>query len=722
MAKNKASNEPVSEKHSPERSVSRVTPVPHRRLVTPAEAKKRMERRAAARAHAAARQDSFPTQSRVLIAQASEAIPDAQTQAAQEEMELSSSVAVAERPEARSDAFAEAASAAQTDAPDAGVGAFARTDSDAPGASKPEAVESTGQTEQNDTAVSAVESLDAPQTTEFDRSESGAESEAQAPEINASAGASASKHEPAGTAEHTSGTAAGLEADTDLETAAAPKAEAAAVPAPVPDAQPEKTTFRSAKRVRLVDFAEAKSTNRKKWPVVAAVIVALAVGFTALYLWLAAQPPVITAVDASQELNENGTVTLTVALHSANFTTGPQVWCALTETEAAPALTDSVWVKAENGVCSFDVSSGTFFLHAVDAKGNRSDADSVTAEANGVLSLVMTGADTTAYLAYGDTRLYTAEVVAVGDADDTVVWSSSDPAVASVEDGVVTAGESSGTAVITAATEDGHTVTATVVVTDLIQLPQIIDPKTVLPSDRYTDSEAHLLDDILFSRVEEAGGYGTRGAVVAATRLLLLEFPYRISYFFENGRMTNDSNKPQCDGEGRFSHRGLYLCECKFDELETVRWGPVIWGNKLINWQEEYQFVPGQYYPNGLDCSGFVCWCLVNGGYDFGDVGAGDTWRDDDLCDLGTQVPITNELMASGRVKAGDLIGKDGHIAIILGLDDENIYIAESLPRGVVVSTYKLQDGICYSSLHDYIMLMDSEYGEEGVYDNDPFA
>ena len=63
----------------------------------------------------------------------------------------------------------------------------------------------------------------------------------------------------------------------------------------------------------------------------------------------------------------------------------------------------------------------------------------------------------------------------------------------------------------------------------------------------------------------------------------------------------------------------------------------------------------------------------------------------------------------------------DGHIAIIAGLDDQNIYIAESLPRGVVITTHSLEYGgdnpIYYSSIHDYIMLMDSYYEAEGVYD-----
>ena len=718
-------------------SVSRVTPTPHRRLVTPGEAKKRAERRSRGRTavpheSAAARvrfkaaqraQDGRAALSEVRDAALNEV--DTETAfAAEPESRLA--VAVAEKPivhaepafreisdgfngeptgdTTRADSVSEAAQAERKFKSDAAKATAEKSEAKtSEGAAASGSV--SGATVSGETGVTPEEISDRPAAEaapgQSDAGKSTRPTTGQT-ETASQVRSSSGEPEPAPQTQPTVG-----ESDTP------PSANR-------PEPASGRTTFRRT-RV-LLDTAESKPAGRKRALLLISLFAVLAAGLTALYFWLVAQPPVISGVDAATELNEDGTVTLTVELRNANFLTGPDVWCAMTETEAAPAITDSVWIKARDGVCAFNVSSGTFYLHAVDAKGNRSVADSVTAEANGVLSLVMPDADSTAYLAYGDRRTYTAEVVAVGDANDAVTWSSSDPAVASVEDGVVTAGETSGAAVITATAEDGHEASATVVVTELIQLPQIINPKTVLPSDRYTDEEAHLLDDILFSRVEEAGGYGTRGAVVAATRFLLLEFPYRISYFFENGRLTNDTDRPQCDGEGRYSHRGLYLCACKFDELEAVRWGPVIWGNSLLNWQEEYQFLAGQQYPNGLDCSGFVCWCLVNGGYDFGDVGAGDTWRDDDLCDLGEQVPITNELMASGRVKAGDLIGKDGHIAIILGYDETNIYIAESLPRGVVVSTYKLHNGVCYSSLHDYIMLMDDEYGEEGVYENDPFA
>ena len=136
--------------------------------------------------------------------------------------------------------------------------------------------------------------------------------------------------------------------------------------------------------------------------------------------------------------------------------------------------------------------------------------------------------------------------------------------------------------------------------------------------------------------------------------------------------------------------------------------GPAIWGCNI--WDN---FV-SRYAPNGLTCSGFVTWTLINGGFDIGDSGAGDTYRDDDVGDLGKNIPITKELMQSGKVKVGDIIGRDGHVALIIGLDDTNIYIAESLPSTVRVVTLTKYDGLIKSTNFTYIILMDDVYKNDG--------
>jgi len=181
------------------------------------------------------------------------------------------------------------------------------------------------------------------------------------------------------------------------------------------------------------------------------------------------------------------------------------------------------------------------------------------------------------------------------------------------------------------------------------------------------------------------------------------------------------SGKRYVDGEGRYYHRGLYLDETKYATLDPkgIWKGPAMWGELLMNFEDEGYFVPLQLYPNGLDCSGFVTWACLNGGWDVGDTGAGDYYdRDDDMCDFGIRTPISLELMQSGRVKVGDLIGADGHTAIIAGMDDTYIYVAESLGKGVGINRVRIEDELIWSTTYDFICLMDTYYGgAQGVYE-----
>ncbi len=110
-----------------------------------------------------------------------------------------------------------------------------------------------------------------------------------------------------------------------------------------------------------------------------------------------------------------------------------------------------------------------------------------------------------------------------------------------------------------------------VVVTDLIKLP-IIQNKQYIPCNRYTNEENILIDKMLKYNVEEVG-YQTRAGVVAAARFLTLKFPYKIPYFYENGRISG-TGVNFSDGEGRYYHKGLYLSDIKKQELIAIISGP----------------------------------------------------------------------------------------------------------------------------------------------------
>ncbi len=260
--------------------------------------------------------------------------------------------------------------------------------------------------------------------------------------------------------------------------------------------------------------------------------------------------------------------------------------------------------------------------------------------------------------------------------------------------------------------------TTTIVATDaIISRPEEFNlDKPYLACNEYNGEKAKLLDEILQYRMKEVGE-NTRASVVEAARFLTLEFPRRIPYYWENGRLFK-TGRHYVDGEGRYYHKGLYLSEDKYNDIVASMQGPKMWGCKMINWQDDPpDFIRNEYYPNGLDCSGFVSWVLLNGGFDIGDKGAGPVGGSYDLTDLGEFKYITNSLIDSGTIKVGDLLSTSGHIAILIGIDDEHFYVAESLNHygGVVMRKYRKTR---ITGFFQNVVMMDNIYKEDGKLTN----
>jgi hypothetical protein len=197
----------------------------------------------------------------------------------------------------------------------------------------------------------------------------------------------------------------------------------------------------------------------------------------------------------------------------------------------------------------------------------------------------------------------------------------------------------------------------------------------------------------------------------------LVNYYLRGLHFYENGRLENYEPYAYVDGEGRYYHKGLYLSPRKIKDLKASFVGPAMWGCELQNYTDwGGVYYTGHYYPNGLDCSGFVTWALLNGGFDVGDIGAGIDPDHYDLSDVGERHTITKDFLASGKVKVGDLIGNNGHAAIIAGWDDQNYYIAEALPNigGVRITTVARSKLV--GSIYTFIVLMDDVYKKDGNY------
>lgn len=319
----------------------------------------------------------------------------------------------------------------------------------------------------------------------------------------------------------------------------------------------------------------------------------------------------------------------------------------------------------------------------------------------------------TFYLAIGESEKLNYDIESSKD-DYKLTLSSENEDIVSISDGKIV-GVNLGTSVVTLKSESGKKAEVSVTVTDLIRKPELDDKKKFLPCHAYTEEEAHIIDEALRTRVLNKGE-GTRAALIETIRFMTLSFKYKVSYFYENGRM-HESGVRKADGEGRYYHKGLYLSEDKFKDIKVSHKGPAIWGCPLTNLQDHNRYKPGAKMPNGLDCSGFVTWSLYNSGLDVGDIGAGINDRHKDMSDVGEMHSLTYEYANSGDYKVGDVIARWGHTALIAGKDSEYLYIAESLLKGVRIEkvSYKNPNSSLYK-YYAYINKMNKEYSKNDDY------
>jgi len=376
------------------------------------------------------------------------------------------------------------------------------------------------------------------------------------------------------------------------------------------------------------------------------------------------------------------------------------------------SLDNENWVNITN--CNFELNIGDYEIFLKNKYFYSSKEFEVKKEISGSFSSSLDKLDTY-YLALGGEKEIIFDFQYEEAFDTTVRWSTDNVSVVTFSGNKIY-GNNVGSTNITAILKDGNTKTYNIVVTDLIKPAELNNDKSYLPCKNYTEEENELLDKILESRVIEAG-VGTRGGVLAAARFLTLEFPYTLRYFNENGRLVDHGYRPHIDGEGRYYHKGLYLSESKYKELEkgaSTKTGPKMWGCKI------YDNFVDRYNMNGFTCSGFVTWAMLNGGFDVGDVGAGNYKQfNDDLSDLGSHQKITTDYMKNGNYKVGDFIARNGHAALIIGIDDKYIYTAESLPPKLKVYKYERYNGIVKDDNLTYVIEMSDIYPNgDGIYTN----
>lgn len=369
---------------------------------------------------------------------------------------------------------------------------------------------------------------------------------------------------------------------------------------------------------------------------------------------------------------------------------------------------NDIWTKSKDNKCNFEIDDNLYDFYIKNNYENIIKVEKASILGN-ITNLTLD--KNKIYLAINGVHTPTLSITSVGNADKTIHWTSDDEKIASVDINGKIKGLKNGKTKVRAKVMDKE-VTIDVVVTNLITLrpKEFNNKKKYLSCDIYSKEDNDLLDEILKDRINTVG-YKTRAAAVEAARFLALEFPYKIKYFSENGRM--GERKYKVDGEGRYYHIGLYLHSSRYKDIKYISQGPKPWGCKM------YNRVAHNRSANGLDCSGFITWVLLNGGFDVGDIGAGVSPGIKDLTDYGEKTIFNAKVISSGKVKVGDLLSSEGpgggHIAIIVGEDKNYYYVAESLwtyPNvGVVIIPYSKKN---LFKRYYYVMLMDSYYKEDG--------
>lgn len=175
-------------------------------------------------------------------------------------------------------------------------------------------------------------------------------------------------------------------------------------------------------------------------------------------------------------------------------------------------------------------------------------------------------------------------------------------------------------------------------------------------------------------------GYGTRKAVVAAAKYL-----------------SEEEDIPYYWGGKRLEH-GI-------DET----WGQ----ERVMNWDGTDVQFKGSSYPYGLDCSGFVSWAIYNGGFNI------ETSWTGGYADYAQKYDFSVENLKGGKIQEGDLLYRDGHIAIItdLNVKDNTIKVAEEKGyyEGMVVTELNIDDYVKNANFTSILSMEDFYNNDKNI-------
>lgn len=201
--------------------------------------------------------------------------------------------------------------------------------------------------------------------------------------------------------------------------------------------------------------------------------------------------------------------------------------------------------------------------------------------------------------------------------------------------------------------------------------PHIYDNQKPLFGDNgfnYSATTWKQLEMALLQEVVKAG-YGSRAGVVAAARFLA-GMDHSVPYL---GKLTTQADV------GIYSRRGL-----------NATWGQRVYcAGRIIS-------------RNGFDCTGYVNWCLINGGVM---PEGSDSYGSEES--LGGELISTQTAIDTGRIKVGDVLqsrtyGVSGytgdvgwnftHTGILIGIANDKYYVAEESGGRLRITEYERED------------------------------
>lgn len=201
---------------------------------------------------------------------------------------------------------------------------------------------------------------------------------------------------------------------------------------------------------------------------------------------------------------------------------------------------------------------------------------------------------------------------------------------------------------------------------------KVSDKRPHITCDSYTDKQKDSLNRSFAQFVGKART--TRGRVVSAG-IFLVNMDYCIPYSWSM-KDSRDNVYPGYEYCTLWNKKGLFLESVEYNGHLQPAWGCLV---KRVPGVREYVKNIGDYFANGLNCSSFVGWCLVNGGVATSEQlykTYSDGYRN---YPKSVAVPLRQGYK---DILPGDLLWFSGHISIVIGVEGDYVIYASAQGGG----------------------------------------